>query len=860
MFPLHQKGFRGVFNGHGVRSRTTNKLPEKTMDEKQKREYQTVVLAGLLHDIGKFLNRADVRKKHPFFSADYVSSDEFKKRIGKDWVDFELLKILVQRHHEYYKMPDELQVQKIDDPHTRALAYIVSRADNYSSMERLNEEPSELDFKNARLKSILTRVDIEKGQPIPQYYNIQKLLPRAAFPVSINELSQLSYSYEKLHGEFGKSFLNFIPKDFDALFNGYLSLLEEFLWCVPSDTRDKFNDISLYDHLSTTSAIAACLYQYHYGNLDEKEITNDSVNKFMLIAGDLSGIQKFIFEIGSSNPKKLSKILRGRSFYLSLLTEVASIKILRRLDLPISCRIMNAGGRFVLIVPNTPFAKEAVPKLKQEIDTWFYQRFLGKLSLNIAYGITLSGEDFSSEKFSQKYRELGQAVELSKKKRFLDVLMNNEEKLDGTMQKAFASLQEKGTCEFCKIYPKDGGEERCQMCTDSEKQGEGLVSKPFLYFYEGEGKGEFDLMGYNLSFKSKGNDWILLEKIGDGESNKNEGFIRRYISNYIPETSEDDIDLNNEHPDEGNTLCKYCGNPCKLEGDNEENIPTRKQLVAKYLTFQCISASTVRNNNGKGVDHLAVIKADVDDLGFIFSNGLVDAFSISRYASLSRMLNYFFTGWLIEEIREKFPMSYTVYAGGDDLLLIAPWEDALMLGRQIGMKFKSYVGGNPNITMSMGINLMRPGSPVKLATKGADDNLDKSKEADGKNSITVFNTTVKWDELRELEEFMKALNNAFNEDDAKVNASFLYRLLKYHEMYLSSEGGNIEGLKFHSLMTRDVRRNIEKKDKAGNIVNLNIIDILSPLYIVGKGFDKKLMTNLKIPIFWILYKNRGGGR
>lgn len=117
------------------------------MDERQKREYQTVVLAALLHDIGKFLNRADVKRKHPLFSADYVSSDEFKKRIGKDWVDFELLKILIQRHHEYTKMPDELLVQKIEDPCTRALAYMVSRADSYSSSERLGEEPSELDFK-----------------------------------------------------------------------------------------------------------------------------------------------------------------------------------------------------------------------------------------------------------------------------------------------------------------------------------------------------------------------------------------------------------------------------------------------------------------------------------------------------------------------------------------------------------------------------------------------------------------------------------------------------------------------------------------------------------------------------------------
>lgn len=383
------------------------------MKEFNQREYQTVVLAALLHDVGKFMNRADnVRRKHPLFSADYVSTDAFKKLINDDCIDLNLLKTQAQRHHEYFKMPDELLVQKIDDAHTRALAYIVSRADSYSSGERLDEEPSELDFKNARLMSILTRVNIGKGDPSSRYYNLQRLSPKSVFPVPQDELTQLSYYYDKLHKEFGEEFAGFKPNSFDALFNGCLSLFEEFLWCVPSDTRDKYNDISLYDHLSTASAIAACLYQYHSSDFDEKSITDDSKGKCMLVGGDLSGIQKFIFEIGSVNPKKLSKILRGRSFYLSLLTEVASLKILRRLNLPISCRIMNAGGRFVLLVPNTPSVIEEIEKLKEEIDLWFYRRFLGKLSLNMAWDITLSKDDFTSEKFSKKQKELSNALEL----------------------------------------------------------------------------------------------------------------------------------------------------------------------------------------------------------------------------------------------------------------------------------------------------------------------------------------------------------------------------------------------------------------------------------------------------------------
>jgi hypothetical protein len=148
-----------------------------------------------------------------------------------------------------------------------------------------------------------------------------------------------------------------------------------------------------------------------------------------------------------------------------------------------------------------------------------------------------------------------------------------------------------------------------------------------------------------------------------------------------------------------------------------------------------------------------------------------------------------------------------------------------------------------------------------LATEGTEENLEKSKESKEKNKLTVFSTTVKWDEFNRLKGFMDSLNNAFNDEDEKVNASFLYRMLKYHEMYKSfAEKDLIEGLKFHSTMSRDVRRNIERRDKHGNILNPELINILQPLYEIGDTFDKALMNNLKIPIFWTLYKNRGGAK
>ena len=49
-------------------------LKGEPMSDFDRREYQTVVLAALLHDIGKFMQRAEVEKLHPEIKQNY---DEF---------------------------------------------------------------------------------------------------------------------------------------------------------------------------------------------------------------------------------------------------------------------------------------------------------------------------------------------------------------------------------------------------------------------------------------------------------------------------------------------------------------------------------------------------------------------------------------------------------------------------------------------------------------------------------------------------------------------------------------------------------------------------------------------------------------
>jgi hypothetical protein len=50
---------------------------------------------------------------------------------------------------------------------------------------------------------------------------------------------------------------------FETVLSHLTSLLHRFTACVPAPGQGRPADISLYDHLRTTAAIAACLFRYH---------------------------------------------------------------------------------------------------------------------------------------------------------------------------------------------------------------------------------------------------------------------------------------------------------------------------------------------------------------------------------------------------------------------------------------------------------------------------------------------------------------------------------------------------------------------------------------------------------------------
>jgi CRISPR-associated protein Csm1 len=163
------------------------------------------------------------------------------------------------------------------------------------------------------------------------------------------------------------------------IINVYIEFFEKYTWCIPSDTRYSVKDISLYDHIRTTTALAACLYKVHQRRIQAHK-NYPKKEEFMFIAGDFSRIQNYIFDITNKGSGGASKRLRARSFFISIFCEAAIHKILDNLELPRVCNFFSAGGKFLLIAPNIKGIKEKLESVKADIAYEIHQYYFNQFS------------------------------------------------------------------------------------------------------------------------------------------------------------------------------------------------------------------------------------------------------------------------------------------------------------------------------------------------------------------------------------------------------------------------------------------------------------------------------------------------
>ena len=107
--------------------------------------------------------------------------------------------------------------------------------------------------------------------------------------------------------------------------------------------------------------------------------------KHLFVGGDLSGIQKFLYNISS---KKAAVSLKGRSFFLQQYMENVCAKIeeaAKNNGAKDTEVIYNSGGKFYLITDNSETVRNAIDDCSNLEKEYLWKEHLGQLGINISF-------------------------------------------------------------------------------------------------------------------------------------------------------------------------------------------------------------------------------------------------------------------------------------------------------------------------------------------------------------------------------------------------------------------------------------------------------------------------------------------
>jgi CRISPR-associated protein Csm1 len=733
------------------------------MDSKR---YQ-IALAGLLHDIGKFAQRGGAQVGH--------SWDEETKR------EFKYQHALHTWHFIEKYVPTDFQVGVLAAYHhapKNAAQRRIRLADQLSAGERdsgKDRDDSKRETHPKQLWPIFTRLKLKDGDKEVEHPNPNGLyLPLkplalqhdVIFPQDKPVGKDDWRDYETMWDAFCKEAEVLKSLPLEAYVEAMQALLQRYTWCVPSAYFKAEPDVSLYDHSRMTAALAVCL-----GDFDDAEIealNNDWQDEggenwekpvALLVGGDVSGVQDFIYTISS---KGAAKALRGRSFYLQLLTEAVLRYVLRELGLPYTSVIYSGGGHFFLLAPLS--AAERLSEIQAAISRKLLRHHGTALYLAIGSAeVPLSG--FRLGAFPEYWDAMHKNLQEAKAHRYAE--------LGADMHKlVFAIPQDGGGDKHCAVcgaddvrlseWKEEAGEMICSQCRSYvEKLGADLPKAIGLHWHWTEPQdaerstyaaalqafgAQIRIVKQDDKVDAKPGDtfWAFDDPM-DGWPQGSQSAARwlRYIVNQIPVVeSQEEADLINK----------------RLSASERREEPAR---VGRTKTFGHLQA--ISGGEGGGFKRLGVVRMDVDNLGTVFKEGLGDKASLSRLSALSSAMSLYFEGWVKRIIARagRDAQVYAVYAGGDDVFLLGPWDVMPDVALDIADEFKDYTR-HPGLHISGGMAFIGGKYPVYQAAEdaGEAENLAKARKIIGedgkvqeeKNAFAFLNTAWQWDEFKAVKD------------------------------------------------------------------------------------------------------------
>jgi len=766
-------------------------------------------LAALLHDAGKVSQRfgGDYRQKHAAMSEDFVRSladylgEERARRVAT----------LAGAHH--------------DTPINRQQK-LLHVADKLAAMERQSELRERLNSDEAALVSVASRVEFRAERKEDCYHPLKPLDEElsALFPSSDSRVQ--AGAYQQLWQDFVQE-VRALPPFHPMHLHTLLSLIRKYWTFVPSATPWESGpirtvpDVSLYDHTKVVTAIAACLMKLDAqslpdGRLDQliallRQFAQEGVldvveqaergraplARFVRI--DIGGIQSFIFRIArpEADTGGVARRLRGRSFFVAMLAHALAEQLVRVCDVTPANILFCGGGTIDLLLPATQEAANVAQQTLQSVRKYLLETSGGLLSLQTAV-IDLWAHDFGS--FGDVYIRVAERLTEEKTRRSWSLIQEMGERLFISEQ-AMPHL-----CPSCQILPSPQGSlcPECQMHQRIGAKLPGTHSLAFVWDFAQAHDAALTFPPLNMQVR-------LLN------AQERQQLLQR--------------------PPAGDVLIVRLNNPDEFisPGAEDAAIGFRFQFVANRVpTYQRdLIPFEPMAKLGEGAARLGVLKMDVDYLGAVFGMG-VEPPTISRLATLSSAFEAFFGGWLnhlclqvSNEWAQSLPRPpevdatsgafYTLYAGGDDVFVIGPWEATIRLAQAVNDHFHRFVGENPNLTLSGAVVCVKPKFPVPRFAELAEEDLARAKRGTATDPLSrgdhvcLFDTVVSWQQAQELVQFAQDLYLAV--EQKQVSKGFVYFLLRLHEEFFHDpQQPNLQWIpRFHYQLARRVPPEVVQK-------------------------------------------------
>ena len=693
----------------------------------------TAALAGLLHDIGKFWQRAGTDPRGPGYES-FGPEDYGQHGAHATWSA-----AFIERH-----VPPSLRdVGYAALYHHKPqdhLSKIVALADRLASGERADET----DKQPRNLLSVFCQIgEDDRSRPDSAYFPLRSLALDAATIFPSEQIEDDAAAYSGLWEQFERDAAALQTQDdAESYLESMYHLLYRYAWCVPAAFYRSTPDISLYDHSRVTAAVAACLVDFDETTLDEllAHPKDDTATPLAyLVKGDISGVQRFIYTITA---KGAAKGLRGRSLYLQLLNEAIARFVLREMGLPITNLIYVGGGHFYLIVPPSEMAR--LDDVQGTLGRLLLEHHEGALYLALG-SARLCAADFQANAFSAKWREAGQTVGQAKRRRFADI--------PGVFDPRGHGGNEEMECQVCHAEREDieqdeEGVRKCALCRSLEDLGGALGRSQYLALGQVEPAGQKP-GGWESLLAGLGMKAALLDDQFEGRMRDWAGVGRATVLGLRDFPAAQLV----------NQVARALGCPVAAGVRYTVKVTPRR---GKYevATFEDMQEAS------RGLKRLGVLRMDVDDLGHLFSHGFRgkdrgkerNLATLARVASLSSMMALFFEGWVGELCarvnRENgdrgVDVLYTIYSGGDDLFIVGAWDVLPGLANEIRSDLERFASGNSAVHVSGGITLHGGKYPLYLAAEDAAGALGRAKDLPGKNALTFLDQPLKWDEWADV--------------------------------------------------------------------------------------------------------------